>query len=72
MVTDQHQVAGLLTPEAIKAAADPARFPEQLRDEGLQPWQVLKVYGRLFGPCQGQGAEFDVGAFDPVLGRSYF
>lgn len=67
----QHQVAGLLTPEAIKAAADPTRFPEQLRDEGLQPWQVLKVYGRLFGPCQGKCAEFDVGEFDPVLGRSY-
>lgn len=67
----QHQVAGLLTPEAIKAAADPARFPEHVRDEGLQPWQVLKVYGRLFGPCQGKCAEFDVGVFDPVLGRSY-
>ena len=40
----QHQVAGLLTPEAIKAAADPNRFPEQIAREGLQPWQVLKVY----------------------------
>lgn len=67
----QHQVAGLLTPEAIKAAADPGRFPEQLTQEGLQPWQVLKVYGRLFGPCQGKCAEFDVGVYDPVLGRSY-
>ena len=27
-----HQESGLLTPEAIHAAADPARFPEQLRD----------------------------------------
>ena len=67
----QHQVAGLLTPEAIRAAADPARYPEQIREEGLQPWQVLKVYGRLFGPCQGKCAEFDIGEFDPVLGRSY-
>jgi LmbE family N-acetylglucosaminyl deacetylase len=67
----QHQVAGLLTPEAIKAAADPTRFPEQIREEGLQPWTVLKVYGRLFGPCQGKCAEFDTGEFDPVLGRSY-
>ena len=37
----QHQVAGMLTPEAIKAAADPSRFPEQIK-EGFQPWQVLK------------------------------
>ncbi len=67
----QHQVAGLLTPEAVKAAADPHRFPEQIKKEGLQPWQVLKVYGRRFGQITGARAEFDVGVFDPVLGRSY-
>ena len=68
----QHQVAGMLTPEAIKAAADPNRFPEQIAKEGLQPWRVLKVYGRRFSPTSsGPRAEFDVGAYDPVLGRSY-
>jgi LmbE family N-acetylglucosaminyl deacetylase len=67
----QHQTAGLLTPEAIKAAADPARFPEQIQ-AGLQPWQVLKVYARRFGGGQqGPRAEFDVGVTDPVIGRSY-
>jgi len=68
----QHQVAGMLTPEAIKAAADPHRFPEQISQEGLQPWQVLKVYGRRFGQAgSGPRAEFDVGVYDPALGRSY-
>lgn len=68
----QHQVAGMLTPEAITAAADPNRFPEQILKEGLQPWRVLKVYGRRFGPASsGARAEFDVGVYDPVLGRSY-
>lgn len=68
----QHQVAGLLTPEAIKAAADPKRFPEQIAKEGLQPWQVLKFYGRVFGNVdRGARAEFDVGVHDPILGRSY-
>ncbi len=68
----QHQVAGMLTPEAIKAAADPNRFPEQIAKEGLQPWEVLKVYSRRFGPTSsGPRAEFDVGAYDPALGRSY-
>src|SRR5215475_12953671 len=68
----QHQVAGMLAPEAIKAAADPNRFPEQITKEGLQPWRVLKVYGRRFGPTSsGPRAEFDVGVYDPVLGRSY-
>src|SRR5262245_18183034 len=68
----QHQVAGMLTPEAIEAAADPNRFPDQISKEGLQPWRVLKVYGRRFGPASsGARAEFDVGVYDPVLGRSY-
>ncbi|MCI0338708.1 MAG: PIG-L family deacetylase [Acidobacteria bacterium] len=67
----QHQVAGMLTPEAIKAAADVNRFPEQISKEGLQPWQVIKVYGRRFDQVSGPRAEFDVGLFDPVLGRSY-
>jgi len=68
----QHQVAGMLTPEAIKAAADPNRFPEQIAKEGLQPWRVLKVYGRRFSQTSsGPRAEFDVGVYDPVLGRSY-
>jgi LmbE family N-acetylglucosaminyl deacetylase len=68
----QHQVAGMLTPEAIKAAADPNRFPEQIAKEGLQPWQVLKVYARRFGQAaSGPRAEFDLGLYDPILGRSY-
>ena len=33
-----HQAAGRLAAEAFRAAADPGRFPEQLR-EGLRPWQ---------------------------------
>lgn len=66
----QHQVAGLLTPAAIKAAADARRFPEQIK-EGLQPWHVLKFYQRVFEPGKTPVATFDVGKFDPVLGRSY-
>src|SRR5262249_46476628 len=45
---------------------------EQISKEGLEPWQVLKFYGRRFGQgATGPRAEFDVGVFDPVLGRSY-
>ncbi|HEY7181698.1 MAG TPA: PIG-L family deacetylase, partial [Blastocatellia bacterium] len=68
----QHQVAGMLTPEAITAAADPKRFPEQIAKEGLRPWRVLKLYSRRFAQTSsGPRAEFDVGVYDPVLGRSY-
>jgi LmbE family N-acetylglucosaminyl deacetylase len=42
----QHQAAGVLATEAFDAAADPARFPEQLSKEGLSVWQVRKLYYR--------------------------
>src|ERR1700753_3933819 len=42
-----HQVAGEVAQEAYLAAGDPNRFPEQIRDEGLQPWKPLKVYARV-------------------------
>lgn len=35
----QHQASGILTPQAVKQAADAAVFPEQL-SEGLKPWSV--------------------------------
>ncbi len=38
-----HQASGILTREAFRAAADPKRFPEQIR-EGLEPWQAKKLY----------------------------
>ncbi len=39
-----HQAAGVLATEAFAAAADPARFPTQLSQEGLHIWQVKKLY----------------------------
>ena len=38
-----HQASAILTKEAFRAAADPNRFPEQIK-EGLQPWQPKKLY----------------------------
>ena len=38
-----HQTSSRLTLEAFRAAADPARFPEQIK-EGLRPWQAKKFY----------------------------
>ena len=38
-----HQASAILTKEAFRAAADPKRFPEQIK-EGLQPWQAKKLY----------------------------
>jgi LmbE family N-acetylglucosaminyl deacetylase len=64
-----HQATGILSREAFKAAADPARFPEQIR-EGLLPWQAKKLYiGNT--PQNEATLKLNVGAYDPVLGMSY-
>ena len=34
-----HQASAQLTLEAFRAAADPAKYPEQIK-EGLRPWQA--------------------------------
>lgn len=52
-----HQAAGVLAIEAFDAAADPARFPDQLRYEGLGVWQVRKLY---YGGPAGTGATVDL------------
>ena len=77
-----HEVAGALTQEAFALAGDPNQFPEQIRDEGLRPWQPLKLYRSNLASrrsARGRGAEPDhrwnvdinVGAFSPWLGESY-
>jgi LmbE family N-acetylglucosaminyl deacetylase len=76
-----HQTTGRLAREAFEAAADPERFPEQIQ-EGLRPWQVVKMYERFRGMGMGRGApstepvpagvtRMDTGAYDPILGGTY-
>jgi len=70
-----HTASAQLAVEAFSAAADPARFPEQLA-AGLRPWQARRVLFNFFrfadGPPPPAGIiAFDVGDYDPLLGRSY-
>ena len=65
-----HQAAGLMSIEAFKAAADPNRFPEHLQ-EGLRPWQVKKLYLSVRESEQIATLKIDVGAYDPLVGKSY-
>ena len=50
-----HQVAGQMAQEVFDAAADPNRFPEQLRS-GLRPWKAAKMYARVpfFAPTKNK------------------
>jgi LmbE family N-acetylglucosaminyl deacetylase len=72
-----HQASGILSRAAFRAAADPKRFPEQIK-EGLLPWQAKKLY---IGNVCGFGAQtcadekytvkLNTGEADPALGMSY-
>ncbi len=74
----QHQASAILGKEAFSAAADVARFPEQLKY--TKPWQAKRLLwnAATFTPEQEKDAEamkarieFDTGIYDPVLGKSY-
>lgn len=66
-----HQAAGVLTPEAVAAAADPSRFSEQITNEGLRPWRVRLVYRGRVLPGETHHAELDPYLFSSWLGESF-
>ena len=39
-----HEATSVLFQEAYKEAGDPNMYPEQIREEGLRPWQPKKLY----------------------------
>jgi LmbE family N-acetylglucosaminyl deacetylase len=73
-----HEASGVLTAEAFRAAGDPNRFPEQIK-EGLLPWQTKKLYlgnpPRMFSGGNISEEDYtiklDVGEYSPMLGMAY-
>src|SRR6187549_693631 len=72
-----HQASAILAREAFKAAGDPTKYPEQIR-EGLRPWQPKKIYYMTgFGGPSDPNAEkpartlaINLSVYDPLLGRT--
>jgi LmbE family N-acetylglucosaminyl deacetylase len=71
-----HQASAILAKEAFEAAADPTRFPDQL--ERVRPWRATRVLWNVFrvdpatrDPALPKLLILDLGAFNPLLGRSY-
>jgi len=62
-----HQTSSRLTLEAFRAAADPAKFPEQIK-EGLRAWQPKKFYytSGFGGPPGGAGRAGGAGQAAPA------
>jgi LmbE family N-acetylglucosaminyl deacetylase len=74
----QHQASAILGREAYAAAADPARYPEQLKY--LRPWRAkrLMMNRRGFTPkiqkeihALPHKLEIDLGQYNPLIGYSY-
>lgn len=68
-----HTASAMLAVEAFDAAADPNRFPEQLAY--TEVWQVKRVYWNQYNfnnvVPDSVSIKIDVGAFNPLLGKSY-
>ena len=63
----QHEAAGLVAIEAFDVAGDPSRYP------GVgEPWQAAKLYGSVRFGREAGPVQVETGAYDPLLGRSYF
>ena len=70
-----HTASAILAGEAFDAAADPTKFPEQLRS-GVTVWQAKRLLWNTFnfgGNNTQNESQFklDCGDFNPVLGKSY-
>jgi len=69
-----HTASAILANEAFTAAADPRRFPEQLK--WVQPWQAKRILWNTFNfgstnTTRDDQFRFDVGGYNPILGKGY-
>lgn len=74
----QHTASAMLAEEAFVAAADPAKFPEQLKF--VAPWQAKRIFWNRFSfgrpidpndPAVAKSLRVDLGTYNPLLGRAY-
>ena len=71
-----HQASAILAKEAFAAAADPKRFPEQLKT--VKPWRAKRILWNVFrldpaprDPKLPALLTVDLGKYNPLLGQSY-
>jgi len=69
-----HTASAILAVEAFAAAADPTRFPEQLRYTSI--WQAKRIFWNTFSfgtinTTSESQIKIDIGGFNPLLGKSY-
>jgi LmbE family N-acetylglucosaminyl deacetylase len=65
-----HQESGILTPQAVVAAADPKMFPEQIA-QGLTPWKVGLEARVARGGNAGNAVALPADEVSPLWGKTY-
>lgn len=73
----QHTASAILAEEAFAAAADPKRFPRQLKY--VTAWQPRRIFWNRFSwgrvdpndPALANSLRVDLGKYSPLLGRAY-
>ena len=69
-----HTASAILALEAFEAAADPTRFPSQLKTHGV--WKSKRIFWNTFNfggtnTTSPDQLKIDVGVYNPLLGKSY-
>jgi LmbE family N-acetylglucosaminyl deacetylase len=69
-----HTASAILAQEAFSAAADPKRYPEQLKY--VRPWQAKRLLWNTFNfgsvnTTSPDQFRLNIGTYNPVLGKSY-
>jgi LmbE family N-acetylglucosaminyl deacetylase len=65
-----HQESGILTPQAVRAAADPKMFPEQIA-EGLTPWKVTLEARVARNATAANAVALPADEVSPLWGKTY-
>ena len=69
-----HTASAILAIEAFTAAADPTRFPEQLKYTSV--WQAKRIFWNTFSfgtinTTSEDQIKINIGGYNPLLGKSY-
>ena len=70
-----HSASAIIAKEAFVAAADPNKFPEQLK-YGVTVWQAKRILWNTFNfgsvnTTNENQLKLEVGGYNPILGKSY-
>ncbi len=70
-----HAASAILADEAFTAAADPTKFPGQLK-YGVKPWQAKRILWNTYNfggnnTTSEDQLKIDIGGYNPLIGKSY-